>query len=645
MRYRWTLLFLAVATGLLIALGVLVWRDFDWKAWLTIVVVLLTIVALVHEVWPPDVILVCGLAVFMVSTVLEPAEALEGFADPTVFSVAVLLVVAVAIEATGVLYYVERYLLGRRGRFLSVSLMRLCVPVALLSAFLNNTPVVAMLIPVVERWCRLSSVSASKMLMPLSFASILGGTTTLIGTSTNLVVQGLAEQADPTLELGFFEVGMVGFPLLAVGLCYMLVAYRWLLPDRKTASAEFEAHPREFMVSVRVLHGASMEGHSVAAAGLRHLPGLFLVEVTREDGTVLVAPDEQTVIQANDVLTFAGVVDSVRDILAWDERLVPTTDDQLGKLMSADPSRGRIGSVAGTARHRLVEAVLSARSPAANSTAKQARFRSRYGAAIIAVHRAGERINGRLGDIELRAGDCLLLVARDHFVERFKNHQHFLLVSELGAAGDIGGGRHRRQTITGWQRFQQLLAVVSMLAMVSLNAAGVLPLAAASSAAMFALVLARCVTIRAARRAIKPTVVITIAAAFGYANALEATGVATELGKNLVDVFSPLGAIGVLFALYLVTAALTAVISNAAAVALMFPIGASVADAGIASLKQIVYTLMMAASAAFMTPISYQTHLLVFNPGGYFFSDFFRFGAPLQVIAALVSVPLCYLFY
>ena len=418
-----TIVVLLVITGLLIAAGILVWQDWDYKAWITVAVLIIVIVLLAKDVTDPDVVLLGGVVVLMTIKIITPSQGLEGFSDATVFSVAILLAIAKGIEKTGALDLLTTRVL-RKPKSVFWAQLQLLPVVGLLSGILNNTPVVAMSIPVVLQWSRRSNnvVPASKLLIPLSYASILGGTLTLIGTSTNLVVSGLASTACPKLQLPFFEVAYVGAPLLGAGLVYMLIFSRFLLPaDRSAASENFTNNPREYTVAIQVLEGSNVAGKTVEKAGLRHLPGLFLIEIQHADGEVVPAPSSETHVHVSDVLVFAGVLSSVDELLRMDRFLVPSTR-QVQKI-------GRKGE---KTKRLLVEAALAPHSPCVGLSVRESKFRSQYQAAIIAVHRYGTRISQKIGDIVLQGGDSLLLETTKFFVDTYKSDQHFALVRELG---------------------------------------------------------------------------------------------------------------------------------------------------------------------------------------------------------------------
>ena len=577
-----------------------------WEAWTTVGVTVGIVVAMALNVAAPDLLMVAALTVLLVLGILEPAEALSGFSNEAVLTVGALFVVAAGIRDTGGLDFLARRVLGRPSS-LPAAQLRLMVPVAGMSAFLNNTPVVAMLVPIVGDWSRRIGIPVSRLLIPLSYAAILGGTCTLIGTSTNLVVAGLARERD--VDIGMFEIAWVGVPTLIVGTLFIVVASRWLLPRREGMQRSLE-NPREYTVAMRVEKDSAVVGQTIEQAGLRHLPGLYLVEIEREEQLlVAVGPDER--IYAGDILLFAGIVESVVDLRKI-RGLVPATN-QVRKLTQPTPER------------RMIEAVIAPASPLVGRSVRETRFRTTYDAAIIAVHRRGARVRSKVGDIELAAADTLLLEAHPSFVARHRGDSDFALVSEVEGSEPP---KHEK----AW------IATLLLVAMVALNTVGWLPLVTASFLAAGAMLLTRCLTARAARQSLDLGVLVTIAAAFGISAALESTGAARILASGMVELAVPLGPVGVLAAIYTVTSVITLLISNNAAAALMFPIAMAALEAAGVGERAGIFVLMMAASASFATPIGYQTNLMVLGPGGYRFSDFFRIGVPLQLVLGILAV-------
>jgi di/tricarboxylate transporter len=576
-------------------------------AWIAVAVVGLVIVLLAFTRFAADVVLVAGVTLLLVSGVLTPIEALSGLSNEGMATVAVLYVVAAGLRETGAVAWLVQGVLGRPRNLFNAQL-RLMAPVAAASGFMNNTPVVAMFLPAVIDWARQNRLPISKLLIPLSYASILGGTCTLIGTSTNLVVNGLLISHAGLPGLGMFDITRVGLPAALVGMAYLVLLGRWLLPDRRPVMDPRD-DARRYTVEMLVQPASPLVGKSVEEAGLRHLPGMFLVEVER-DGEVFPAIAPHHRLKANDRLVFAGILDSVVDLQRF-RGLVPATD-QVFKLRLPRPERC------------LVEAVVSDSGPLVGKSIREGRFRNLYNAAVIAVARNGERVQKKIGDIVLRPGDTLLLEADPSFVERQRNSRDFFLVSRLENAHPL---RHERA----------LLSVVILAGMVVAVSAGWVSMLQGALVAAGLMLLTRCVTGGAARAAVDWQVLITIAASFGLGFALENTGAAQFIAANVIALAqgSPWGTLAVV---YLVTMLFTELITNNAAAVLVFPIALSTSESLGVSFMPFAIAIMMAASASFSTPIGYQCNLMVYGPGGYRFSDYIRVGVPLNLLVAAVSL-------
>ncbi|MCB9598694.1 MAG: SLC13 family permease [Sandaracinaceae bacterium] len=579
----------------------------EWEAWLTLAGTAVMVVAMARGVASPDLVLLAGLTVFVATGVLPVADAFVGFSNHGMLSVAALFVVAAGVRETGGLDAVLRRVLGRPRR-LAEAQLRMMLPVAAVSSLVNNTPVVAMMVPVVVDWARRTGLPASRLLIPLSYASILGGTCTLIGTSTNLVVYGMLRDHAPDAEIGMFDIAWLGVPALLVGLGYVLLAAR-RLPDRAGA-AELAERPREYTVAMRVLEGSVVVGQTIEEAGLRHLPGLFLVEIER-DGTITPAVGPDTRLRADDHLLFVGIVESVIDLRRI-PGLVPATD-QVDKLTTPRPGR------------TLIEAVVGVASSLQGKSVRALGFRTRYGAAIIAVHRNGARVSGKIGDIVLLAGDTLLLEAAESFLKRYRNDSSFALVTA------VEGSRPPALE-------KAPIAIGILVVMVTLTTLEIVPLLVSSLIAAGAMLATRCLTGPDARRSLDVSTLVTIAAAFGVGAALERSGAAGAVARILVDVAAPYGHVAILAAIYVATMLLTELITNNAAAALTFPLVVAVCESSGLPLIPAALVTMMAASASFSTPIGYQTNLMVYGPGGYRFGDFLRFGIPLQLVLGVVVV-------
>ncbi len=581
--------------------------------WFTLATLCGVLVAILRLKLPHDLVLLGAVTLLAATGVITPQEAFSGFADPVTLAIAALLVVAVAIRETGGTEVLAGRMLGTKTASTHGALLRLLVPTSLLSAFMNNTPLVAMLIPTVRDWAKRIGRSPATFLMPLSFVSILGGLCSLIGTSTNLVVAGLARRLDPPLELSLFSPTFVGIPCLIVGIIYLIyVAPR--LPERGGTRKTFGA-PREFLVTMEITSGSTLAGQSIEAGGLRRLDGLYLIEVQRDEQTlVAVAPDLH--LREGDRLVFAGLVDCVIDLMRRPGLRVAT--NQIDKLES------RLG-------RRFFEAVVGSQSTLINQSIRGARFRTHFGAAVLAVHRQGVRVEKQLGDIELRAGDTLLLEASANFRDARRNDGTFALISELDGLGTP----QRRQARYAW------VVLASLVCAVSLGAS--LPLA--SIGAAIALIALKVLPLDLARRSIDLGVVISIASAFGLAQALNASGLAAAVAAFTYLLFPVLGGFALLLLTFTATSALSLMLTNTAAAALMFPISLALASNMGSPAEPIVLSVMFGASASFASPLGYQTNLMVLGPGAYTFGDFFRVGFPLQVIVGLLSSTILYMAY
>lgn len=582
------------------------WAALGWDAWVTIAVISFVLGMLVFTQFGADLILVAGVTVLVLTGVLDTSQAFAGMSNEGMLTVAVLYVVACGLESTGGTgWLVQKFL--RRPRSTRGAMMRLMAPVSVMSAWLNNTPVVAMFLPAVSDWARQNRIAVSKLMIPLSYAACLGGCCTLIGTSTNLIVHGLLLKSGyPGFKM--FDFVWVGVPCLVAGVGFMLLTHRWLLPDRRPAISETD-DPRQYTVEMKVDPQGPLVGKTIEEAGLRHLPRCFLAEIDRGDQVIpAVGPEEK--LQPNDQLVFVGIVDSVVDLHKM-RGLLPATD-QVFKLDVRRTNRC------------LVEAVVSERCPLIGRTIRDGKFRSVYNAVVVAVARSGERINKKIGDIVLRPGDTLLLEAHPGIVEQQRNSRHFYLVSRVENSQPV---RHERA----------MLAVSILAAMVLVVSLELLTMLEAGLLAAGAMIVSRCCTGVMARRSVDWNVLIAIAASLALGEALDQTGVAGVISGELVGLAagSPFWS---LVAVYGATLLLTELVTNNAAAVLLFPVALQTSQQlGVEPLP-FMMAVAVAASLGFATPFSYQTHLMVQGPGGYRFMDFVRIGLALDVICWILGV-------
>lgn len=579
----------------------------DWEAWVSIGVTTFCFGTLAFTRISPDIVMVGGLTVLLLAGILTPAEALSGLANEGMVTVGVLYVVVASLRETGGIGWIVHSVLGRP-KSLQHAQVRLMAPVAAMSAFLNNTPVVAMFIPAVSDWSKRHRLSVSKLMIPLSYASIAGGTCTLIGTSTNLVVNGLLIKETGSAGFGMFELVWVGIPVVGILFLFLILGSTWLLPERVPAISRFD-DAREYTVEMLVEPGSVLSGKTIEEAGLRQLPGMYLIEIDRQ-GQIMPAVSSLEILNQGDRLVFAGIIESVVD---------------LQKIRGLQPASEQVYKLGPPRQNRaLVEAVVSDSCPLAGKRVRDGHFRNVYNAVIIAVARNGKRIQQKIGDIVLQPGDTLLLESHRSFAEQQRNSRDFFLVSRID---DTGPPRHEKAVLA-----------LSILALMVISVAfGWLSMLKASLLAAGLMILTRCTTGRVARRSVDWQVLIVIAASFGVGSALQDTGAAAIIADFLID-FAGNNPGFALSLMFLVTALLTAVATNNAAAVIMFPIALTTAHNLGSSPLPFVITLMVAASASFATPIGYQTNLMVFGVGGYRFSDYLRVGVPLTLLVGLVTV-------
>lgn len=576
----------------------------EWQGWATLGVTLATLLTLVFTNLRPHLVMMCSLGVLMLSGILPEKEALSGFSNSGLMTVALMFIVASGIHASGGVDLLIDKVLGKP-KTLRSAMMRCFPPVIFLSAFLNNTPVVAAMIPAMTLWAKKIRVAPSKLMIPLSYSAILGGTITLIGTSTNLVVNGQYQVLTGEPGFSLFAIAPIGLPVAIAGLLFMWLIFPKILPDRDPPSSFSSL--KEYTLEVAVAIGGALEGKTVAEAGLRHLQRIYLVDIVRQ-GRVMtaVAPDEK--LQGGDRLVFVGDTEAVTDLLRIN-----------GIVASVEVSSGATSG----AERRLLEVVLAPQSDAVGSTIRDARFRSRFGAAVLAVARDGSRVEGHLGSIELAAGDTLLLDATPDNINRLRQFPDFLLISELEADPP----RHEKAWLS-WGILGLILALVTTDTISMLNG---------SLIGAGLMLVTGCCSVTQAGKSLDLGVLVTIAASFALGAALQSTGVAAALAKSLLD-------LGItqpwllLLVSYVVVSLLTEVITNNAAAVLALPIMLELTrQAGIPP-EPFVFGLMMAASASFATPLGYQTNLMVYGPGNYRFADFLRVGIPMNLFIGAASI-------
>jgi len=598
----------------------------DFQVVWTLVILVSMMTALAVGLGTADFIMLTALAMLLMGGVISPKEAFAGFSNEGMITVALLFVLSEAIRNTGVLNgVVSNYLGSKKSKSTSWMMLKMMMPMSILSAFLNNTAIVAIFTPTVKKWTSQLNLPASKFFIPLSYATVLGGCITLIGTSTNLIVHGLLLQ-NGMKGFSFFELAWVGVPCVVAGFIYLMTFGEKALPSNKSVSDLVSEKSREYVVEMRVTKDSPLIGKSVEQAGLRDLHGLFLIDIERA-GKSLGTVSRTELLASEDRLMFAGVTSAVLDLQGI-PGLVPAHE-----MFEQDFK---------SLRMHLVEAVISSNSPILGKTVKECGFRSRYDAGVVAVHRNGERIQQKIGSIELRAGDTLLLFAQEDFVKNWRDSQDFYLISYLG---------DKPPAVT-WKGYALIAMSLLMIVFAVMGEAGHLQVAGNKigilQMALLAVIgsfLLKAIRARDAKRSLRTEVLIAIACSFGISKALEKTGIAGFVASQMVSTLEAFGPYAVLAGIYVMANLFTELMSNNAAAVLVFPIAIAIADQMGVSPMPFIVAITVAASYGFATPIGYQTHLMVQSAGGYKFSDYLKVGPLLNLICFVIAVAIIPIFW
>ncbi len=585
----------------------------ELSAYLTLAVLLGVFGLLIGTRIPPVAVFLGALTLVLTFGLAPVEEALRGFANPGVLTIGVLFMVAAGMHRTGAINLLVERFIGRP-RTLLAAQIKILLPVAAGSAFLNNTPIVAMFIPVIRDLARSTALPATRLYIPLSYATILGGTCTLIGTATNLVLAGLVRDyltrapQTPLEPLHMFTMAPVAVPVTLVGLGFMMAASRWLLPDPRKADITLRLK-RWYRAEFLVVPGAPLIGRRLQDLGYLETEGLRLLEVRRADGGVAaLAPG--TVLAAGDRLAFAANFDVIPTL--WDTNGL----EPVQRLQQFDSQRFS---------HRLVEAVVSPQCPEIGRRigdlphdGSSCRF------ALVGLSRLGQAVDLPLAEVRLEAGDDLILEVEEDFFHDNQNEEKFLLTKRL--------------TGVRFKRYDRAMTAIGIMAvMVAAAALGWLSMLNAALLATGAMLLSGCMTPRWAGRSVDFTILIIIASAMGLGAAVQASGLAAAIATGILAIGGAHPYLA-LTSVYLGCVLMNALVTNVASAVFMFPIAMNLAANLGVNAMPFVLTLLVGASCSFISPWSYQTNLMVFEPGTYRVTDFFRIGVPLTLVTGVVTV-------
>ncbi|GGC84777.1 sodium:sulfate symporter [Thalassobacillus devorans] len=581
---------------------------------IVIIAIICMLVGLFFEIARPDLLVFFTLFFFIVTDIATTEEALVGFSNEGMLTIGLLFIVARVFEHSGLVERLVTKLL-KKAESRKGAMFRLLLPISGFSGFLNNTPIVVTLTPIVRKWASEHNISPSKFLIPLSYASILGGTITLMGTSTNLVVHGLL------LDFGengfsFFELAWVGVPITLLGLVYLILIGHHMLPDYKSLIEKVRENTKDYLSEMVVIEGFPYNGETIEQAQLRNLKGLYLIEIIR--GNQRISPvTSETKVYIGDRLIFSGMISTIADLQKRKGLKLDTGTD----LTLDDISNGN---------NQLVEVVVSHQSSLLGKSIKESRFRKKYDAGVLAVHRNDEKVEGKIGDIIPKSGDLMLLIAGPELEKNLADNNDFYLTSP------IANEKFQENENKGWF---SLILLVSMISMVTL---GFLSIFKAMVITVGILIATKIISTGEAKAAVQFQVLLLIASALGIGNVIIQTGTANWLANEVVSLLLPFGLLVILATIYVMTNLFTELITNNAAAVIMFPIGYEIAISTGVEPAGIAVLVAIAASASFLSPIGYQTNLIVYGPGGYSFKDYIKAGFPLTLIVMVSTVLIVY---
>jgi di/tricarboxylate transporter len=585
--------------------------------YITIAILALTFALLIKSKIPPVAIFVGALTLTITFRLAPLNQSLNGFSNPGMLTVGALLMVAAGMYRTGAITLITEKLIGRP-RSVIAAQAKILPPVAVGSAFLNNTPLVAMFIPVIRDLAKISRLPAPRLYIPLSFASILGGTCTLIGTSTNLIVAGLVidllarndPSTPPLRQIGMFDLTWIGLPAAIAGIVFMILISRFLLPGTKEADSKAEI-TRLYGAEFRATANSPLIGRTLEDLGYINPLGFKLLALKRNGADEVVIKPE-TKLQAGDVLVLSAMLEAIPDLWGTDG-LEPVYGTGVREMVTARHSR------------RLVEVVVSRRAMALGRKIKELPLpESRIQASIIAISRGGGPIDGPMSEVRVKAGDIAVLEVGEPFFDENQRHMQFSLVRRLT------GARIKRYD-------RATYATQITIAMVVVAAFGWMTMLNAALLASGAMILTGCMNLRDAGRSLDFKTLIIIASAIG----LEAAVTGSGLSDKVADILTLIGGNNAYIALtvvFLGCIVMDTMITNVASAVFMFPIAMAMAgNLGVNGMPFAI-TVMVGASCSFISPMGYQTNLMVYGPGRYQFTDFVKIGIPMTVVVGIITI-------
>lgn len=589
---------------------------------LTLSIVVIALISFITEWLPVDFTALAVAVVLMLLGLVTPEEGIAGFSNSATITVMAMFILSAGISRTGVIQIFRDLLLKWGGKNINQQIFVMGMLVGPITAFINNTAVVAIFLPIVEDWCKKQGLSVSKMLMPLSFATILGGMITLIGTSTNVLASGVSE------KLGYgafslFQFTGLGLITFFVGLMYLAFVAPILLPDRiKSNSDTFtqDYDMKDYVTEVVVTPRSSLIGQTLRQSELQRKFDIDVLEIIH-NGTHFPQPLADKVLSAGDIL----IIRSSR------EELLKIREERGLEIVPDVKFQSEVEDVLSSGEEQLAEVLILSNSRLIGSTLKDLRFRQRYNATVLAVRRGEELLRDRLGKIPLRFGDLLLVQGPKESFLGLQTTRELLVIEQ--------------REVENLRQNKALIAIAILLGVVIIAAFDLVPIVVTALAGVVLMVITGCLKPGEIYGSIRWDVIFLLAGLIPLGTAMEKSGATQWLANQLLAVGGNLSGYWVLLFFFMATSALTEILSNNASVVLLIPIAVKVAESLSLNPLAFMFAVTFAASNSFLTPIGYQTNTMVYGPGGYKFFDFVRFGGPLNILMAAITPPLIILIY
>lgn len=571
-----------------------------YQPYFVIGILFLTFLFIYMNLIKPAIGFLIAVLLFAITGILNTEEVLAGFSNSSIVVIILLVVITAGLRKNFRLEFIFDAVFKKSKTYRNF-LFRMMTQVAILSSFINNTPVVALMTPYVFDYGRKNNIAPSKLLIPLSFATIMGGMLTLIGTSTTLVLNGFIIEANKP-ELQIMDLLIIGALVTVSGILFIVTIGHKLLPNHIDTIKSFTKNQREYLVELRLKSDSAIINKTIIEAGLRNLEGVYLVEIQRR-GKIISPVYPNEIIEAEDILFFAGDTNNIMDLINIGK----------GLILPEKASEYHQDQI------EVIEAVIANFSSIVGKTVKEANFRNRYDAAIIAIHRNGERISGKIGDIELKPSDVLLLYAGHDFNNRVDLYRDLYVINKVRQIAEPGNKKYYALALIllgslvllitkGLELFPSLLIIFSMMAGFKL------------------------ITVQDVRRELDFNMIGILVLSLAVGQAMIRSGAGELAAGWMIDIFAPMGRTSILIGLIIVTNILTALIGNVGAVSIAFPIALGISTSLHISGMPLYLGIAYGASAAFITPFSYQTNLIIYGPGGYNLRDFARIGFPVTLI-------------